>query len=333
MSKPIVGALICLLSVVFAGPIRAGGSDAPPIVLRFSHVVAEHTPKGQGAQLFKTLVEKRLAGRVKVEVYPNSTLFGEDEEMAALLRGDVQIIAPSVGNFTPYSRSIQLFELPFLFDDMRAVDRFQSSPAGLSLLRSMKSQGITGLAYWHNGMKQLSANRPLRVPADARGLRFRVQDSGIQEDQFRSLQARPRVMSFAQVYQGLRSGAVDGAENTYSNIYSQRMNEVQRYITETNHGLLDYMLITNTAFWNALPKEVRDELLKISGEVSLEVNRQAAALNREAKQRILAAGTTEIIELTDEERKKWREAMKPVWKDFEKEIGTYLIRAVRDANR
>ncbi|MFC2972090.1 TRAP transporter substrate-binding protein [Azotobacter bryophylli] len=333
MFKLTVRALVCLLSIALAGPLRAGEAIDGPIVIKFSHVVAEHTPKGQGALLFKTLVEERLPGRVKVEVYPNSSLFGEDEEMEALLRGDVQLIAPSMGNFEPYSKSIKLFDLPFLFNDMAAVDRFQSGPVGRSLLRSMKWQGITGLAYWHNGMKQLSANRPLREPDDARGLKFRVQTSQVLEEQFRALHAKPRPMSFAKVYQSLSSGVVDGAENPYSNIYSQKMHEVQPYITETNHGLLDYMLITNTAFWNSLPDDVRDELLKISTEVSVEVNRQAEALNQEAKQHILDAGTSEIIELTPEERDRWREAMKPAWKKFESEIGTYLIKAAQTANR
>lgn len=333
MFKLTVRALVCLLSIALADPLRAGEAIDGPIVIKFSHVVAEHTPKGQGALLFKTLVEERLPGRVKVEVYPNSSLFGEDEEMEALLRGDVQLIAPSMGNFEPYSKSIKLFDLPFLFNDMAAVDRFQSGPVGRSLLRSMKWQGITGLAYWHNGMKQLSANRPLREPDDARGLKFRVQTSQVLEEQFRALHAKPRPMSFAKVYQSLSSGVVDGAENPYSNIYSQKMHEVQPYITETNHGLLDYMLITNTAFWNSLPDDVRDELLKISTEVSVEVNRQAEALNQEAKQHILDAGTSEIIELTPEERDRWREAMKPAWKKFESEIGTYLIKSAQAANR
>lgn len=328
MFKLTAKALACALSLTIAGLAQA----ADPIVIKFSHVVAEHTPKGQGALLFKQLAEERLAGKVKVEVYPNSSLFGDGKEMEALLLGDVQIIAPSLAKFEHYSKPIQIFDLPFLFDDMAAVDRFQASPAGQGLLSSMEDKGITGLGYWHNGLKQLSANKPLHEPKDARGLKFRVQASQVLEEQFKAVRANPRKMSFAEVYQGLQTGVVNGAENPYSNIYSQKMHEVQKYITESNHGVLDYMVITNTKFWNGLPDDVRSELRKIMDEVSVEVNKQAEALNQGDKQRILEAKTTEIITLSDEERAKWREAMKPVWKKFEGEIGAELIKAAEAAN-
>jgi len=322
-------ALVCALSVGLAGLAQA----ADPIVIKFSHVVADNTPKGQGALMFKKLAEERLPGKVQVEVYPNSSLFGDGKEMEALLLGDVQIIAPSLAKFEHYSKGVQVFDLPFLFDDMAAVDRFQASPAGQSLLNSMEDKGITGLGYWHNGLKQLSANKPLREPKDARGLKFRVQASQVLEAQFKAVRANPRKMSFAEVYQGLQTGVVNGAENPYSNIYSQKMYEVQKYITESNHGLLDYMVITNTKFWNGLPDDVRSELRKIMDEVSAEVNRQAAALNQSDKERILAAGTTEIISLTPEQRAKWRKAMQPVWKQFEGEIGADRIKAAQAANQ
>lgn len=328
MFKLTAKALACALSLTIAGLAQA----AEPIVIKFSHVVAEHTPKGQGALLFKQLAEERLAGKVKVEVYPNSSLFGDGKEMEALLLGDVHIIAPSLAKFEHYSKGVQIFDLPFLFDDMAAVDRFQASPAGQGLLTSMEDKGITGLGYWHNGLKQLSANKPLYEPKDARGLKFRVQASQVLEEQFKAVRANPRKMSFAEVYQGLQTGVVNGAENPYSNIYSQKMHEVQKYITESNHGLLDYMVITNSKFWNGLPEDVRSELRKIMDEVSVEVNKQAEALNQGDKQRILDAKTTEIITLTDEQRAKWRDAMKPVWKKFEGEIGTDLIKAAEAAN-
>src|SRR5574344_3158834 len=328
MFKLTAKALACALSLTIAGLAQA----ADPIVIKFSHVVAEHTPKGQGALLFKQLAEERLAGKVEVEVYPNSSLFGDGKEMEALLLGDVQIIAPSLAKFEHYSKPIQIFDLPFLFDDMDAVDRFQKGPVGQELLKSMEDKGITGLAYWHNGLKQLSANKKLVEPKDARGLKFRVQASAVLEEQFKAVRAVPRKMSFAEVYQGLQTGVVNGAENPYSNIYSQKMHEVQKYITESNHGLLDYMVITNTSFWNGLPEDVRTELRKIMDEVSVEVNKQAEALNQGDKQRILEAKTTEIITLSDEERAKGREAMKPVWKKFEGEIGAELIKAAEAAN-
>jgi C4-dicarboxylate-binding protein DctP len=322
-------ALVCTLALSALSSAMA----ADPVIIKFSHVVAEQTPKGQGALLFKKLVEERLPGKVKVEVYPNSSLFGDGKEMEALLLGDVQMIAPSLAKFEQYTKTVQLFDLPFLFDDISAVDRFQLSPEGQKLLKSMESKNITGLAYWHNGMKQLSANKPLREPKDARGLKFRVQASAVLEEQFKAVNANPRKMSFAEVYQGLQTGVVNGAENPYSNIYSQKMHEVQKYITESNHGLLDYMLITNTKFWNGLQPDVRSELDKILVEVTAHVNKEAAQLNQNDKQRILDAKTTEIITLTPEERNAWRDKMKPVWKKFEGDIGADLIQAAEASNK
>ena len=330
MFKLTAKALACAAIMSCAGLAQA--ADAP-ILIKFAHVVADNTPKGQGALLFKQLAEERLPGRVKVEVYPNSSLFGDGKEMEALLLGDVQMLAPSLAKFEQYAKPVQIFDLPFLFDNMEAVDRFQASPEGRGLLTSMEDKNITGLAYWHNGLKVMSANKPLRVPADARGLKFRVQASAVLEEQFKAVRANPRKMSFAEVYQGLQTGVVNGAENPYSNIYSQKMHEVQKYITESNHGLLDYMLITNTKFWDGLPADVRDELNKIIAEVTVEVNKQADALNEGDKQRILEAGTTEILTLTPEQRGQWRDAMQPVWQKFEGEIGADLIKAAQAANQ
>lgn len=329
MLKLTAKALACALSLSIAGLAQA----AEPITIKFSHVVAESTPKGQGALMFKRLAEERLGDKVRVEVYPNSSLFGDGKEMEALLLGDVQIIAPSLAKFEHYTKQIQLFDLPFLFDDLAAVSRFQQSPQGLALLASMQDKGITGLGYWHNGMKQLSANKPLREPKDARGLKFRVQASAVLDEQFKAVRANPRKMSFAEVYQGLQTGVVNGAENPWSNIYSQKMHEVQPYITESNHGLLAYMVITNAKFWDGLPADVRSELDKIMVEVTAEVNRLAYEVNEGDKQRIAEAGTSEIIQLTDEQRAKWRDAMKPVWKKFEGEIGADLIKAAEAANQ
>ncbi|MBS7327083.1 MAG: TRAP transporter substrate-binding protein [Thiopseudomonas sp.] len=329
MLKTTVKALACAVTLGLAGIATA----AEPIVIKFSHVVAEHTPKGQGALLFKKLAEERLPGEVKVEVYPNSSLFGDGKEMEALLMNDVQIIAPSLAKFEHYSKAIQIFDLPFLFDDIDAVDRFQKGPVGQELLTSMEDKGITGLGYWHNGLKQLSANKKLLEPKDARGLKFRVQASAVLEEQFKAVRAVPRKMSFAEVYQGLQTGAVNGAENPYSNIYSQKMHEVQKYITESNHGLLDYMVIANTQFWSGLPEHVRTELASIMTEVTEDVNKRANELNMGDKQSILDAGKTEILYLTPEQRQQWRDAMAPVWKKFEAEIGAERIKAAIEANK
>lgn len=305
---------------------------ADPIVIKFSHVVAEQTPKGQGALMFKKLVEERLPGRVKVEVYPNSTLYGDDKEMEALLLGEVQIIARSLAKFEQYTKSVQLFDLPFLFDDIAAVDRFQQSPERQKLLKSMEKKNVTGLAYWHNGMKQLSANRPLRVPEDARGLTFRIQTSAVLDEQFKAVGAKAQPMIFSVVYQGLRTGLVNGTENTYSNFYNQKLNEVQKYVTESNHGILDYMLITTSDFWNGLPPDIRSELDRIVVESTAHANKEAERFNQQDRQQVLDAKTTEIITLTPQERSAWRDRMKPVWTKFEKEIGADLIKAAEASN-
>ena len=328
MFKHTLKALVC------AFPLFAGfASAADPISIKFAHVVAEHTPKGQGALMFKKLAEERLPGQVKVEVYPNSSLFGDGKEMEALLLGDVQLLAPSLAKFEHYSRPIQIFDLPFLFTDINALDRFQQSPQGQALLKSMEGKGITGLGYWHNGMKQLSANKALYEPKDARGLKFRVQASAVLDEQFKALRAAPRKMSFAEVYQGLQTGVVNGTENTWSNYESQNVYEVQKFFTESNHGAIDYMVITNTKFWNGLPEEVRKTLDEVMAEVTVEVNKQAEALNQASRQRIADSGNSEIITLTPEQRELWREAMRPVWKKFESDIGPDVIAAAEQANQ
>lgn len=328
MLKRLCKTFVCLLALSALSTAMA----AEPIVIKFSHVVGEQTPKGQGALMFKKLVEERLPGRVKVEVYPNSTLYGDDKEMEALLLGDVQIIARSLAKFEHYTKKVQLFDLPFLFDDIAAVDRFQQSPEGQKLLKSMESKNITGLAYWHNGMKQLSANRPLRKPDDARGLIFRIQTSAVLEEQFNAVGAKAQPMIFSVVYQALRTGVVNGTENPYSNFYDQKLHEVQKYVTETHHGILDYMLITTSDFWNGLPPDIRTELEKIVVESTTHANNEALRLNQKDRQLVLDAKTTEIISLTPEERSAWRDKMKPVWAKFEQVIGPELIQAAQASN-
>ncbi|MCK6453775.1 MAG: TRAP transporter substrate-binding protein [Alphaproteobacteria bacterium] len=312
----------------------AAGAGAEPIKIKFSHVVAEATPKGQGALMFKQEVEKRLPGKVVVEVYPNSSLFGDAKEMEALALGDVQIIAPSLSKFDKFTKKLQVFDLPFLFDDIQAIDRFQKTKMGQSLLEdSIKAKGYKGLAYWHNGMKQLSANKPLKVPADAKGLKFRIQPSNVLLAQFQALGANPQKMAFAEVYQALQVGTVDGQENTWSNIYSQKFHEVQKHITETNHGVIDYMVVANASFWDKLPKDIRGELDKIMAEVTAKANKIADDFNEADKKKIIAAGTSQIIKLSKEEQAQWRKAMEPVYKQFEAEIGKDLIQAALAANK
>lgn len=283
--------------------------------------------------MFQKLVEERLAGKVKVEVYPNSSLYGDGKEMEALLLNNVQMLAPSLAKFDKYTKKIQIFDLPFLFDDIEAVQRFEQSEAGKSLLKSMEEKGITGLGYWNNDLKQLSANKELREPKDARGLKFRVQNSEVLDAQFKALKAVPRKMAFGEMYQGLQTGVVNGAENPYSNIYSQKIHEVQKFITESNHGLLSYMVIVNTNFWNSIPEDIRAELSKILDEVSVEVNKKSHDLNLADKQKIIDSKASTIITLTPEQREKWRDAVRPVWKQFEGEIGADLIQAAEASNK
>jgi C4-dicarboxylate-binding protein DctP len=306
---------------------------AEPILIKFSHITADSTPKGQGALMFKKLVEERLPGKVEVQVYSNSSLYGDGKEMEALLLGEVQMLAPAPSKLEQYTKQLQLFDLMFLFDDVAAAQRFQQSDKGKALLRSMEGKGITGLAYWLNGMRQLTANKPLVKPSDARGQKFRVQPSDLQAAQYSALRAVPRKMAFAEIYQGLQTGVVNAQDNPWSNIYSQKYYEVQKYMTESNHAIGNYLLIANTKFWNGLPADVRDELEQIIDEVTVEVNKQAEVLNQKAKQGIIDSGKSEIISLTPQQRDAWRNAVRPAWKAFETQIGTELIEAAQAANQ
>lgn len=305
---------------------------ADPIVIKYSHVVAENTPKGQAAIKFKELVDQRLGGKVKVEVFPNSQLFDDDKVLPAMLLGDVQLAAPSLSKFGKYTSQLPVFDLPFLFKDINAAERFQNGPAGQKLLMSMESKGLTGLGFLHNGMKQLSANKPLKVPADAKGLKFRIQTSDVIAAQFEAVGAIPLKKAFSEVFTLLQTNAVDGQENTWSNIYSQKYHEVQEYFTESNHGLIDYLMVTSTSFWNGLPKDIRGEVKKALDESIAYGNKISFDLDTAAKQKVIDSGRSKIIELTDAERAQWVGAMKPVWKKFEDKIGKELIDAAVAAN-
>ncbi len=305
-----------------------------PIVIKFSHVVAEQTPKGQGALKFKELAEKKLPGKVQVQVFPSSQLFGDAKELEALLLGDVQFIAPSLSKFDRYTKKIQVFDLPFLFDDINAVDRFQSGPQGKALLESMKSRGLLGLGYWHNGMKQLSTNKDkLTRPDDVKGLKFRIQASDVLEAQFRALGANPQKMAFSEVYQALQTGVVDGQENTWSNIYSQKFHEVQKTIAETNHGVIDYMVVTNAKWWDGLPPDVRKGLGEAMAEATAYANKLASDINESDRKKIEDAGKAKIQKLSKDDVGAWRKAMEPVWKKFEGDIGRDLIDGALKSNK
>ena len=322
-------------TLVAAAALMAFGlsAHAAPIVIKYSHVVADVTPKGKAALKFKELVEKALPGKVEVQVFPNSQLFGDGKEMEALVLGDVQIIAPSLAKFGKYTPKLQIFDLPFLFTDLAAVDRFQASKEGQALLTSMTKKGITGLGYMHNGMKQLSANKPLGTPGDAKGLKFRIQASDVLEAQFKAVGANPQKLAFAEVYQALQTGVVDGAENPWSNIYSKKFHEVQGYIMESNHGVLDYMVITNTKWWDGLPADVRKGLTEAMNESIKFGNKVADDEDANFRAKVIADNKAKVLPMSKEHLTAWRTAMQPVWKKFEGDIGADLIQAAQKANK
>jgi len=304
-----------------------------PIEIKFSHVVAENTPKGQMAIRFKELVEERLPGQVSVKVFPNAQLFGDNKELEALLLGDIQMVAPSLSKFQKYTDKLQVFDLPFLFRDMAAVDRFQQSETGQSLLTSMRKKGVVGLGYLHNGMKQLSANAPIRVPEDAKGKKFRIMTSDVLAAQFQAVDALPVKKPFSEVFTLLQTKAIDGQENTWSNTYSKKFFEVQPYITESNHGVLDYLVVTSAEFWQGLPGDLRAEIKKALDESIAYGNEIAALKGEEDKEAIIASGQSEVLQLNAGQREQWVKAMRPVWKQFEKQIGPEIIAAAEAANR
>ena len=319
--------------IVAAGLLALGLGAQAQMVIKLSHVVADATPKGQASIKFKELAEKALPGKVQVQVFPNSQLFGDGKEMEALALGDVQIIIPSLAKFGKYTPKLQIFDLPFLFDDLAAVDRFQASKEGQELLKSMEKKNIIGLGYLHNGMKQLSANKALNTPADAKGLKFRIQSSDVLEEQFKAVGGNPQKLAFAEVYQALQTGVVDGTENPWSNIYSKKFHEVQGFIMDSNHGILDYMVITNAKWWNGLPADVRTALNGAMQEAIKYGNKIAEEEGDDYRKKVIADNKAKVLPMSKENQMAWRTAMKPVWKKFEGEIGADLIKAAEKSNK
>lgn len=319
--------------VAFLGALAISTAQAKPIEIKFSHVVAENTPKGQMALKFKELVDQRLDGKVIVKVYPNSQLFTDGKVLQAMQLGDVEMAAPSLSKFQKYTKKLQIFDLPFLFEDMEAVETFQNSPAGKELLKSLERKMLVGLGYLHNGMKQLSANQPIRTPADIAGKKYRIMTSDVLQAQFEAVHAIPLKKPFSEVFTLLQTRAIDGQENTWSNIYSKKFFEVQDYVTETNHGLLDYLVVSSAEFWYGLPQDIRNELQAALDEAIAYGNQIAAQKAKEDRQKIIDSGKSQVVEITDEERQQWVNAMRPVWKRFEKEVGADLIDAAIKSNK
>ena len=331
MRKLIVGALAGVSVAALAGPALAN-CDPGEMHLKFSHVTnAEKHPKGIAAALFAQRVNKEMNGKVCMTVYANSSLYDDDKVLEALLNKDVHFAAPSLSKFEKFTKVFRIFDLPFMFSDVAAVDRFQNSPAGQKMKNSMTKRGLKGLEFWHNGMKQMSASRPLIKPEDAAGLKFRVQPSDVLVAQFQALKSNPQKMAFSEVYGALQTKVVDGQENTWSNIYGQKFFEVQDGATETNHGIIDYLVVTGSDWWNGLKPDIRNQLAKILNEVTVLRNKESSAVDEAARKRILEAGG-KIRTLTADQRKAWVEAMKPVWAKFEDGIGKNMIDAAQAAN-
>jgi C4-dicarboxylate-binding protein DctP len=318
-----VGALAAVTALPFAAHAQA------PVVIKFSHVVAVDTPKGKAAEKFKELAEKRFPGRVKVEVYPNSTLYKDGEEMEALALGSVQMLAPSLAKFGPLGvRDFEVFDLPYIFDNYDELHKVTEGPAGKALLKKLESKGITGLAYWDNGFKVMSANTPIKAPTDLKGKKMRIQSSQVLSAQMKALGALPQTMAFSEVYQALQTGVVDGTENPPSNLYTQKMFEVQKHVAVTDHGYLGYAVIVNKKFWDGLPADVRTGLEAAMAEATKYANQIAKQENDDSLAKVKASGKSTLYVPTAEERAAWKKALVPVHKEMENRIGKETIQAV-----
>jgi C4-dicarboxylate-binding protein DctP len=329
--KRIIGAAVAA-TFVFGASTALAQCDPGETVIKFSHVVAASGhPKGDAATMLAERINNEMNGKACMEVYPNSTLYDDDKVLEALLLGDVQLAAPSLSKFEAYTLKYRLFDLPFLFSSLNAVSAFTQSDAGKGLLKVMEPEGYTGLGYWSSGLKQFSANKPLLVPDDAKGLKFRVQTSDVAVAMIEAMGASAQKLAFSEVYGALQTGVVDGQENSWSNIYTQKFFEVQDGTTETNHQLLAYLLVTSTDWLNGLDPDFRDQFLTIVNEVTIAANASVADLENKNRQNILDTGAT-IRELTPEQREQWVATMKPVWDKFEADIGKDLIEAAVASN-
>jgi C4-dicarboxylate-binding protein DctP len=320
---------IALYALFVLGVLSVDSAAQKPIVIKFSHVVAVNTPKGKGAEFFKKLAEERTNGRVRVEVFANSSLFSDGEEMEALQLGSVQMLAPSVSKFGPLGiPEFEVFDLPYVFENYAELHRVCEGPVGKLLFEKLASKGITGLAFWDNGFKDMSANKALREPEDMKGLRTRIQSSKVLDSQMRALGAVPQVMALTEVYQALQTGVVDGVENPPSNFYTQRMYEVQRYLTLTHHGVIEYVVIVNKKFWDGLPSDVRGILELAMKDATRYANEIAKRENDDALGAIKASGKTEVIALTLQQKDAWRRALRVVHKTSESRIGREILETV-----
>lgn len=300
-----------------------------PIVIKFSHVVAKEAPKGLAAEFFKLKAEELTHGKVRIDVYADSSLYKDKEELEALQLGAVQMIAPSLAKFGPLGiKQFELFDLPYIFDSYQELHKVTQGPIGRSLLDMLDSKGILGLAFWDNGFKVMSANTPLRRPEDFKGLKMRIQPSSVLDAQMRALGALPQKMAFSEVYQALKAGVVDGTENPPSNLYTQRMHEVQKYVILSDHGYLGYAVIVNKKFWEDLPSDIRQQLENAMNQATHYANRIAKAENENAMAEVEKSGKTEVITLTADQKAAWKKALLRVHEQMSVRIGKDLIKSV-----
>jgi len=324
----LVGALLILIFGV-SSQLAAPGRQQQSIVIKFSHVVAKDAPKGLAAEYFAKRAEELTKGGVKVEVYPNSTLYKDKEEMEALQLGAVQMLAPSLAKFGPLGvKEFEVFDLPFIFDNYTELHKVTQGPVGQQLLARLESKGIKGLAYWDNGFKSFSLNSPIRSPADLDGKKLRIQSSKVLEEEIRSLGALPQVMAFSEVYQSLLTGVVDGTENPVSNLYTQKMHLVQKYLTLTEHGYLGYAVIVNKKFWDGLPTDVREQLEIAMKEATTYANKVAKEQNDKDLDSVKASGKTAVYVPSREERLAFKKVLAPVHQKMEARIGRDIIQSV-----
>jgi C4-dicarboxylate-binding protein DctP len=313
--------------------MMVGQAQAKPIKIRFSHVVSPNTPKGKAADMFAKLANERLKGKVEVQIFPNSQLYTDKKVLDALSTGSVEMAAPSTAKFTSWVPQLQLFDLPFLFKNSNVLYQTIDGKVGKKLFKLLAKKNMLGLAMWDNGFKQIGNNlREIKKPADAGGIKYRIMSSKVLEAQFKAVGGNPLVMPFSEVYSALEQGVIDGQENTWSNMYSKKFYEVQKYITGTDHGYLGYMVVTNAQFWNHLPKDVRTELEAILREVTAWIRVNALKINMDQKAKIVASGVTTVTDLTEAEKDAFREAFKPVHAEFRDVVGGDLIDAVYELN-
>jgi C4-dicarboxylate-binding protein DctP len=318
-----------VLFVAFALALPTTAMAAPPIVIKFSHVVAQDTPKGQAANYFKKLAEERTKGAVKVEVYANSALYKDKEEMEALQLGAVQMLAPSLAKFAPLGcKEFEVFDLPFIFDNYEELHKVTQGPVGAKLLKKLEPKGIIGLAYWDNGFKVMSANKPLKSIDDFKGQKMRIQSSKVLDSQMRAMGAIPQVMAFSEVYQALQTGVVNGTENPPSNLFTQKMHEVQKYVTLSDHGYLGYAVIVNKKFWEGLPADIRAALESAMKDATKYANDVAKKDNDEALAGVKKSGKSQFVTLTAQEKDAWRKAMDKAHKENMGRIGADIVNEV-----